>query len=205
MARSVVIGISGASGSGKTTLASSVFSSIESVTSVLLQQDSYYKDQSHLPLKIRHTLNYDHPDAFDNDLFSQHIQNLRQGNAVEQPIYDFTTHTRTKQTLTVEATSIIILDGILLFHDDVIRHLIDLKIYVDTDRGLCLSRRIERDVLERGRTKESVVSQYLNTVKSMHEKCVEPQKEHADVIISGNGALENNTKVVLSRIMEMTL
>lgn len=200
-----ICGITGGSGSGKTTLANLVFQSIGADKSILIHQDNYYKDQSHLPLKIRHTLNYDHPDAFDNDLFSQQIQNLRQGRAVEQPIYDFTSHTRTKQTITVEAASIIILDGILLFHDDVLRHLIDLKIYVDMDRGLCLSRRMERDVLERGRTKESAVSQYLNTVKPMHAKFVEPQKEHADMIISGNGDLEISVKVVLSRIKEMTL
>ena len=200
-----LVGLTGGSGSGKTTLANLVFQSIGADISILIHQDDYYKDQSHLPIETRHTLNYDHPYAFDNDLFSQQIQNLRQGNAVEQPIYDFTTHMRTKKTITVEAASIIILDGILLFHFDELRHLIDLKIYVDTDRGLCLSRRIKRDVRERGRTEESVVSQYLNTVKPMYEKFVAPQKEYADMIISGSGDLETSVNLVLSKIRDMIL
>ncbi len=200
MASSFICGITGPSGSGKTTLASSVFGSIESVTSVLLHQDSYYKDQGPLPLKIRHTLNYDHPDAFDNELFSHQIRCLCQGSAVEKPIYDFSTHTRAHQTITVRSADVIILEGLLLLHDDDLRDLIDFKIYVDTDREQCLARRIERDVLQRGRTREAVLSQYFKTVKPMHEKFVEPQKEYADLIVSGSGGLDVNVNLILTKI-----
>ncbi len=201
----IIVGITGGSGSGKTTLATLIFNSFGADNTILIRQDNYYKDQSSLPMETRHRLNYDHPDVFDNDLFANQLQRLREGNTVEIPIYDFATHTRTKQTITVESASIIVLDGIMLFHDNVLRNLIHLKIYVDTDDDLRLARRIERDVLERGRTAVSVVSQYINTVKPMHEKFVEPQKEYADMIISGNRNIEDGLSAIQSKISEMIL
>ncbi len=200
-----LIGVTGGSSSGKTTLAELLLKNIGEGRATYLKHDSYYKDQSAIPTEERDCINYDHPDVFDNDLFARHVDALKSGLKVEAPTYDFVTHTRTDKTITVEAASIIILDGILLFHDNVLRDLIELKIYVDTDNDLRLARRIKRDVSERGRTVNSVVAQYLNTVKPMHEKFVKPQKEYADMIISGNSDLKNNAKVVLSRIMEMTL
>ena len=172
----VVIGVAGGTGSGKTTVAREILRRAGTDQISLIQHDAYYKDLSELSLAQRAMQNFDHPDALDNSLLIVHLRELKAGQAVEIPVYDFTTHTRTAETQCLEPRRVILVEGILLFADAALRPLMDVKIYVDTDADIRFIRRLERDIAERGRTRASVIQQYLATVRPMHQELVEPSK-----------------------------
>ncbi len=179
---SFVIGIAGGTGAGKTAVAREVKEAVgEAVTRIPL--DNYYRDQSHLPMEEREAVNYDHPSAFEWDLLTDHLSRLVAGEAVEMPQYDFSAHNRKEETETVEPTEVLIIEGILALYEGDARDLFDLCVYVQTDADVRILRRIQRDVIERGRELEGVMDQYLGTVKPMHEQFIEPTKKHADIII----------------------
>ncbi len=183
----IVIGIAGGTGSGKTSVTKAIYDQFKGHSILMIQQDSYYKDQTHLPMEERLKTNYDHPLAFDNDLFIEHINLLLQYKAIEKPVYDYTIHTRSSETIPVEPKEVIILEGILVLEDERLRNLMDIKIFVDTDADLRILRRIQRDIKERGRTVDSVVDQYVNVVRPMHNQFCEPSKKFADIIIPEGG------------------
>ena len=178
----LVIGVAGGTGSGKTTLMSNLIKEFsEDVT--ILSHDNYYKRHDELTYEQRCLLNYDEPAALETDLMAEHLQQLRQGKAIDCPVYDFTRHNRSDDTIHLVPRKVIIVEGILIFENKELRDLMDIRIFVDTDSDVRLCRRIVRDVRERGRTLESVVSQYLDTVKPMHEMYVEPSKKYANIIV----------------------
>jgi len=187
MKNPVLIGVAGGSGSGKSTVAGELFRQFQYDRVTMIEQDSYYKDQSHLSLEERVTTNYDHPLAFDNDLLLTHLQELLQGQAIDKPIYDFKLHNRKQECVRVEPQDVIILEGMLILEDERIRNLMDIKVFVDTDADVRIVRRIVRDIEERGRSLESVVNQYLSVVRPMHLQFIEPTKRYADVIIPEGG------------------
>jgi uridine kinase len=179
---SFVIGIAGGTGAGKTTVARLVARSVgDSATRVPL--DNYYEDLSHLPFEEREEVNYDHPSAFEWELVREQLSSLLDGSTIDMPTYDFEIHNRTDETTRVEPTDIVIIEGIFALYDDEVREMCDLRLYVETDADVRILRRIERDVIERGRDLEGVIDQYLSTVKPMHEQFVEPTRNHADLIV----------------------
>ncbi len=181
--RPLIIGFAGGSGSGKTTIANAVVDAVGTDSVTLIQHDSYYRDQSDVPLEDRAKTNFDHPDSLETELLIEHLEELRDGLNIERPVYDFATHTRSEETVTVRPESAIIVEGILVLVDPDLRALMDLRIYIDTESDLRLMRRLSRDILERGRTVESVLEQYLATVRPMHQQFVEPSKRYADLIV----------------------
>lgn len=183
---SIIIGVAGGTGSGKTTLTRRLKERFGDDVSII-SHDNYYKAHDELTYEERCRLNYDHPDAFDTDLMVEQIKALRAGETIACPVYDFSQHNRSKETLLIAPTSVIIIEGILVFADSKLRDLMDVKIFVDTDADVRILRRIVRDVRKRGRSLESVVTQYLTTVKPMHEQFVEPTKRFADVIVPEGG------------------
>ena len=183
----MIIGIAGGTGSGKTTITNRLKERFGDDVTVVYH-DNYYKRNDNLPYEERCKLNYDHPDAFDTDLMIQHLQTLKAGNAIDCPVYDFTVHNRSDRTIHIEPTKVIIVEGILVFQNEALRKMMDIKLFVDTDADVRILRRILRDVQERGRSLESVVNQYLTTVKPMHEKFIEPSKRCADLIILEGGS-----------------
>ena len=201
----VVIGVAGGTGSGKTTVAHEILNRAGTEKISLIQHDAYYKDLSDLPLAQRAMQNFDHPDALDNSLLIEHLQKLKAGQAVEVPVYDFTTHTRTPKTRRIEPHRVVLLEGILIFADEALRKLMDVKIYVDTDADIRFIRRLERDLAERGRTMESVIRQYMATVRPMHQEFVEPSKRYADVIIPEGGFNEVAMEMIAARIQALLL
>ena len=196
----VMIGVAGGTGSGKTTVAQEILRRAGTHQISLIQHDAYYRNLDDLPLAQRAMRNFDHPDALDNDLLISHLQELKVGRPVEIPVYDFTTHTRTADTQHVEAHRVVMVEGILIFADEALRRLMDVKIYVDTDADIRFIRRLERDIAERGRTMDSVIQQYLATVRPMHQEFVEPSKRYADVIIPEGGYNEVAMEMVAARI-----
>ena len=196
----LVIGIAGGSGSGKTTVAQEILQRVGPAQIAFLQHDSYYKDLSGLPPIQRAEVNFDHPNSLETDLLTQHIAALRDGKAVEVPIYDFSTHSRTDRTFTVQPRGVILVEGILLFTEATLREMFDVKIFVDTDSDIRFIRRLERDLAERGRTTESVIKQYQSTVRPMHLEFVEPSKRYADVIIPEGGFNTAALDMVVARI-----
>ncbi|MBQ9827443.1 MAG: uridine kinase [Lachnospiraceae bacterium] len=195
----LVIGICGGTGSGKTTLAYRIERSLGE-DAVLISMDSYYKDNHDMPFEERKKINYDHPDAFDVDMMISQVETLKNGGAVDVPCYDFSTHLRTNETVHVESRRVIILEGILLFAVRELLPLLDVKLYVDTDADVRILRRLSRDVKERGRSLDSVIDQYLNTVKPMHEAFIEPSKRLADVIIPEGGHNEIAYRMIIADI-----
>lgn len=183
----VVIGVAGGSGSGKTSVTKSIYESFKGHSILLLEQDYYYKDQAHLPFEERLKTNYDHPLAFDNDLLIEHIQKLQNHQEIAKPVYDYAMHTRSDEVLIVEPKDVIILEGILVLEDERLRNLMDIKLFVDTDADLRIIRRLFRDIKERGRSMDSVIEQYVNVVRPMHNQFIEPTKRYADVIIPEGG------------------
>ncbi|MHB2021194.1 MAG: uridine kinase [Candidatus Xenobia bacterium] len=183
MTRELLIGVAGGTGSGKTTVADQIVGAFPEGQVLMLAQDAYYKDQAHLPWEQRVQVNYDHPDAFDSALLISHLNELMAGHVVQQPIYDFKTHTRSRETTPTEPRAIIIVEGILMLWEASLRSLLDIKIYVETDADERFIRRLTRDIAERGRTVESVITQYQSVVRPMHLQFVEPSKRYADVII----------------------
>ncbi|WP_144564128.1 uridine kinase [Neobacillus bataviensis] len=187
MRKPVVIGVTGGSGSGKTSVTNAIYESLKDLSILVLQQDYYYKDQHNVPFEERLKTNYDHPLAFDNDLLIEHIEKLLRYEAIDKPVYDYSIHTRSDQVIPVEPKEVIILEGILVLEDERLRNLMDIKLYVDTDADLRIIRRLERDISERGRTFDSVIAQYLNVVRPMHNQFIEPTKRYADIIIPEGG------------------
>jgi len=183
----LLIGIAGGSGSGKTLVAQNLLKDMRSQKVAFIQQDSYYKDRSYLTPKERENINFDHPDAVDSDLLIQQMRQLLRGQTILQPIYDFKQHIRQKETKPVGPCSIIILEGILILYYPELRELMDIKVFVDTDSDIRFIRRLNRDIQERGRTMESVIKQYEETVRPMHQEFVEPTKQFADIIIPEGG------------------
>ena len=182
----LVIGIAGGTGSGKTTLTNQIAAQfIEQVT--IIKHDNYYKAHDDMDYEERCRLNYDHPNAFDTELMIEHLKALKNGGTIECPIYDYTIHNRSKDTITIVPNKVIIVEGILIFENQELCDLMDIRIFVDTDADLRILRRIQRDVMERARSLESVINQYINTVKPMHEQFVEPSKKHANVIVPEGG------------------
>jgi uridine kinase len=196
----VVIGVAGGTGSGKTTVAHQILKRAGTERISMLETDAYYRDLGNLPLAQRAMQNFDHPDALDNNLLISHLVQLKSGRSVEVPVYDFTTHTRTGNTRTVVPNRVILIEGILIFADSDLRELMDVKIFVDTDADIRFIRRLQRDIAERGRTTESVIHQYLATVRPMHQEFVEPSKRHADVIIPEGGFNEVAMEMIAARI-----
>ena len=191
----IIIGVTGGSGSGKTSVSRAIFNNFPDHSIMKLEQDSYYKDQSHLSFEERLNTNYDHPFAFDNDLLIQHVGDLLNYKAIEKPVYDYVAHTRSQATIIQEPKEVIILEGILILEDERLRDLMDIKVYVDTDDDIRIIRRIKRDMEERGRTLDSVIEQYLTVVKPMYHQFIEPTKRYADIIVPEGG--ENHVAIDL--------
>ena len=196
----IVIGIAGGSGSGKTTIANNVLEKVGAKKIAFLAHDAYYRDLSNLPYSQRAEVNFDHPDSLDTNLIIQHIKTLKRWQAIDIPIYDFKTHTRTEQVIPMEPQAVIIIEGILIFAEPKLREMFDVKIFVDTDADIRFIRRLERDITERGRTTSSVIKQYMDTVRPMHLKFVEPSKRYADVIIPEGGYNVVAMDMVIARI-----
>jgi len=195
----LVIGIAGGTGSGKTTLMKNITSRFGDVMTVL-SHDNYYRRHDELTYEERCKINYDEPAALETDLMAQHLDLLRKGQSIECPVYDFTRHNRSNETVTVVPKSVIVVEGILIFEDKALRELMDIKIFVDTDADIRLCRRIKRDVNKRGRTLESVLTQYQETVKPMHEKYVEPSKKYADIVVPEGGKNLVALDMIMGRI-----
>lgn len=199
----LVIGIAGGTGSGKTTVASVILNKVGRSRIAYLPHDAYYKDLRHLPPLRRQEINFDHPDSLESDLMRQHIEQLLAWKPVNLPIYDFTTHTRTDQVIEIKPSRVVLVEGILIFTEAALRDLFDVKIFVDTDADIRFIRRLQRDIAERGRTMESVITQYLTTVRPMHLEFVEPSKRYADVVIPEGGLNEVAMDMVIARIEMM--
>ena len=201
----LIIGIAGGTGSGKTTVATRVLQRVGDTRIVVLYHDAYYKDLSHLPMEERGRLNFDHPESLETSLLVEHIRQLKNWQSIEMPVYDFTTHTRTDQTVRIEPQRVILVDGILIFAEPALREMFDVKIFVDTDADIRFIRRLKRDIAERGRTAESVIDQYLETVRPMHLEFVENSKRYADVIIPEGGFNTVAMDMVSARIAELLI
>lgn len=199
MGKVLVIGIAGGSGSGKTTLTNRIASQFaEDVT--VITHDNYYKAHDDMSYEERSRLNYDHPNSFDTDLMVEHLKLLKEGKAVECPIYDYTIHNRSKNTMTIVPGKVVIVEGILIFENKELCDQMDIRIFVDTDADLRIIRRIRRDVMERARSLESVISQYLDTVKPMHEQYVEPSKKNASIIVPEGGHNTVAMEMILNQV-----
>ena len=200
----IVIGVAGGSGSGKTTVVSRITEALSGEPVTVLEHDRYYRDRNDLRLEERAALNYDHPDSLETDLLVRHIQALRRGESVEAPVYDFARHTRTPSTDTIVPGRAIIIEGILIYTDAPLRTLMDVKVFVDTDADTRFIRRLQRDTTARGRTVQSVIDQYLSTVKPMHLEFVEPSKRYADIIIPQGGHNAVAIDMLLTLIRSLT-
>ena len=194
----LIIGIAGGTGSGKTTVVRKIIESLPAGEVVLLPQDSYYKDSSHVPVEERQNINFDHPDAFETDLMVEQLKDLKAGKAIRCPVYSYADHQRTNETELIRPSKVVIVEGILIFQDPRLREMLDIKIFVETDADVRILRRALRDVRDRGRTLESVITQYLTTVKPMHEQFVEPSRKYADIIVLEGG----HNLVALDMIMQ---
>lgn len=186
MSENLIIGIAGGSGSGKTTLTNQIAAQFSDNVTVI-KHDNYYKAHDDMDYDERSRLNYDHPNAFDTDLMIEHLKALKKGESIECPVYDYTIHNRSKNTITIVPNKVIIVEGILIFENKELCKLMDIRIFVDTDADLRIIRRIQRDVMERARSLESVINQYIETVKPMHEQYVEPSKRNANIIVPEGG------------------
>jgi uridine kinase len=196
----LVIGIAGGSGSGKSTVARKVGEALSRSSVACLDMDAYYHNFAHLPMEERKRVNWDHPDAFDTELFASQVRELCAGRPVHKPVYDFVTHTRSTRTERVSPADVLVLDGILLFADEVMRGLCDVKVFVDADADIRLIRRLRRDVNKRGRTLDDVIAQYLESVQPMHLQFVEPSKRYADVIVPRGGHNTIAIEMIVAKI-----
>jgi len=202
-AKSLVIGICGGTGSGKTTITNRIIEALSLESVQVLQQDHYYKDLPQMPVDERAKQNFDHPESIDTKLFVEHVRGLREGKPIERPVYDFTKHARKTETMRLEPRPALIVEGILIFECKALRELMDVKIFVDTDADIRFIRRLGRDIRERGRTAESVIQQYMSTVRPMHMEFVEPSKRYADVIIPEGGHNEVGIDLVIQKIRSL--
>jgi uridine kinase len=198
----MIIGICGGTGSGKTTIAKKIVETVGAANVVMLEQDSYYRNLSDMPLDARHKANFDHPDSVDSELIVNHLRRLRGGLPIEMPVYDFRTHTRTTFVETIEPKTVVLIEGILIFAEKRILQQLDVKVFVDTPDDIRFIRRLRRDIAERGRTMESVIEQYLMTVRPMHYEFVEASKRHADIIVPEGGNSEMTVEMLCSLIRE---
>lgn len=187
MSRPLIVGVAGGTGSGKSTVARKVAEALQHASVAFLDMDAYYHNYAHLPIEERRRLNWDHPERLDIDLLVTHLEALRSGAPIEKPVYDFVSHTRAPQAVQVPAADVIVIDGILLFVDERLRALCDVKVFVDADADIRLARRIRRDMAKRGRPLQEILEQYLTTVRPMHLQFVEPSKRYADVIVPEGG------------------
>ncbi len=197
---SITVGITGGTGSGKTTIAEKIVQALGPANAVILNQDSYYLDQGKLPFDKRKRVNFDHPSSFDWRLLKRQIRGLRSGRPIQKPIYNFHTHSRMRKTVRVDPRPVIILEGILVFGDPELRGMMDMKVYVDADPDVRFIRRLQRDIRERGRSPESVIEQYLTTVRPMHLQFIEPTKRYADIIIPEGGYNVVALETIIARI-----
>lgn len=196
----LIIGIAGGTGSGKTTVARNIARALPDASVAFLDMDGYYRNFAHLPLDERRTVNWDHPEAFDLDLFAVHLEQLARGDPIEKPVYDFATHVRSERTERITPADVVVVDGILLFVDERIRALFDVKVFVDADPDIRLVRRIQRDMSERDRPLEEILQQYLTTVRPMHQQFVEPGKRYADIILPHGGQNAVAIEMILTTI-----
>jgi len=196
----LIIGIAGGSGSGKSTVARNVAEALSQSSVAFLDMDAYYRNFAHLPMEERKRVNWDHPEAFDTELLVSQVRALCAGRSVDKPVYDFASHTRSARTERVNPADVVVLDGILLFADEDLRSLCDIKVFVDADADIRLVRRLKRDVMKRGRTLEDVIAQYLETVHPMHLQFVEPSKRYADVIVPRGGHNTIAIEMIVAKI-----
>jgi len=198
----MIIGICGGTGSGKTTIARSIVEAVGRERVVLIEQDSYYRNLSDMPLDERHQANFDHPDSIDSDMLVNHLMRLKQGLTVEMPLYDFKSHTRSDRIETIEPKPVVIVEGILIFAETRVLDLLDMRVFVDTPDDIRFIRRLRRDIAERGRTVESVIDQFYRTVRPMHFEFVEPSKRHADIIIPEGSQTNVTVGMLCSMVRE---
>ena len=203
MSRRILIGIAGGSGSGKTVVARTIVRELGSSRVVIIDQDSYYKDLEDIPFRDRDARNFDHPDAFDNELLKRHIRELLAGHPIEQPIYDYSQHRRLRESRVIGEHLVIVLEGILIFGDPELRELMDIKLFIDADPDVRFIRRLRRDLVERGRSVDSIIRQYEESVRPMHLQFVDPSKRHADVIIPEGGHNAVAIDLVKTKIREL--
>ena len=207
MKEGILIGITGASGSGKTLVSENIYKKLGSENVVIMEEDSYYRDLSDIPFDERGGRNFDHPEAFDNDLLCTHIRQLLNGQSIEQPVYDYTTHSRKDETKSIGPHKIVVLEGILILSEPALRDQMDIKVFIDTAPDICFIRRLRRDIEQRGRDVNSVINQYMETVRPMYFQFVEPSKRHADIIIPQGGknvvAIDILTTKIKSLLQEM--
>ena len=203
MTKPFLLGVAGGSGSGKTTVAERLAALIGGTDRALLRLDAYYRDRNHLPFEERAADNYDHPDAFDGPLLLDHVRALREGIQVQVPVYDFATYQRLPERQTVAPARIVVVEGILVLYEPELRELFDLRVFVDTDADVRFIRRLERDVAERERSAESVIEQYLATVRPSHLQFIEPSKRYADVVVPHGGMNVPALDVLMARVREL--
>jgi len=201
--RAFVIGVAGGTGSGKTTVSRRIWEAVGRERIAYLQHDNYYKDQSHLTAEERARTNYDHPDSLETSLMVSHLRELRAGRPVNIPVYDFSIHNRSKETLRINPAKVILVEGILIFVEPTLSELMDMRIFVDTDADIRFIRRLRRDMVERGRSLDSIVQQYLGTVRPMHMEFVEPSKRYADIIVPQGGDNRVAMEMIVSRIQAL--
>jgi uridine kinase len=201
----IIIGISGPSASGKSLLANTIVRELGSEKVVVISEDNYYKDNNHLPFEDRQKINYDHPDSFDHDLLCQHLQQLQSGESVEIPIYAHAEHKRLEESRSIGEHSIIVIEGILLFTDDKLRDLMDIRIFMSTPLDICLTRRLQRDVIERHRSFESVLNQYHATVRPMYLQFIEPSSRYADIIVPRGGENRIAIDMIKAKMRELLM
>ena len=199
----VIIGVTGGSGSGKTTVSRAIFEQLHGHSLLMLQEDSYYNEQSDMPFEERIKTNYDHPNAFDTELLVKQLKDLLDWKTIEKPIYDYTEHTRSSEVEKVEPKEVIILEGILVLNDPALRDLMDIKIFVDTDDDIRIIRRIQRDIEERGRSLQSVIDQYKSTVKPMYHQFIEPTKRYADIIVPEGGENQVAIDLLVTKVRDI--
>lgn len=199
----VIIGVTGGSGSGKTTVSRAIFEQLHGHSLLMLQEDSYYNDQSDMPFEERIKTNYDHPNAFDTELLVKQLKDLLDWKTIEKPIYDYTEHTRSSEVEKVEPKEVIILEGILVLNDPALRDLMDIKMFVDTDDDIRIIRRIQRDIEERGRSLQSVIDQYKSTVKPMYHQFIEPTKRYADIIVPEGGENQVAIDLLVTKVRDI--
>jgi uridine kinase len=198
----MIIGICGGTGSGKTTIARKIVEAVGRENVILVEQDSYYRNLIDMPPDERHQANFDHPDSHDNELLANHLKRLKAGYAIEMPVYDFKTHTRSTEIERIEPKPVVLLEGILIFAEPRLLGILDVRIFVDTPDDIRFIRRLQRDIVERGRTVESVIAQYFATVRPMHYEFVEPAKRNADIIIPEGGKQDIGIEFLCSKIRE---